>query len=372
MEISRNIMKYDYVIVGSGFFGSICARELTDIGKKCLVIDKRDHVAGNCYTKEMEGVNVHMYGSHIFHTNNKEIWEYVNRFASFNNFVNRVKANCDGDVYSLPINLQTLQSLWGVSTPEEAKKKLEEVCERIENPKNAEEWLYANVGKEITNMFYRGYTEKHWMKPLKDLPISIYKRLPIRTNFDDNYYNHQYQGVPVGGYTKLFESLLKDIEVVLNVDFFDKKEYYESLAHKIIYTGPIDEFFEYKHGELEYKTVKIDFKTYDIDDYQGCAVFSHPQHNVEYTKSVEHKHFEANKLKNKTIVSYEYPIEWSKDKTPYYPLNDKENNKKYNKYKEDALRLDKYVFGGRLAEYKYYDMHQVVGSALSCVKGQSK
>jgi len=359
-----NIMKYDYVIVGAGLFGSIFARQLTDSGFKCLVIEKRNHIAGNCYTKNIKGVNVHMYGSHVFHTSDLKVWDYVNKFIEFNSFVNCVKANCSGEIYSLPINLNTLNKIWGVNTPEKAKAKLKEVCKPNDECDNAEDWLLSHVGKEITELFYRGYTEKHWNKPLRELPSSIYKRLPIRTNFNENYYDHIYQGIPIGGYTKMFEEILKGIDVRLETDFLKDRGMWETMSSKIVYTGPIDEFFNYKYGELEYKTIDIKFEIMNIDDYQGCAVMSHPQHNVKYTKSVEHKHFEKNDLKGETIVTYEYPVLWDRNKCPYYPLEDQQNIIIFNKYKEEARANNKYIFGGRLADYKYYDMHHVVKSAL--------
>jgi len=355
--------EFDYTIVGCGLYGSVFAREMTDAGYKCLVIDKREHIAGNCYSENIKGINVHMYGPHIFHTDDKSVWDYVNRFSEFNNFTLRVKAKCNGEVFSLPVNLATLQQIFGVTTPEEAKCKLKEVCIPNDNPTNAEEWLYTNVGKEITNLFYRGYTEKHWMKFLNELPVSIIKRLPVRTNFNDNYFNHPYSGIPIGGYTKLFRNLLKGIKVRLETDFFDDIEYYETISKKIIYTGAIDEFFDYKFGRLEYKTIDIEFSTYDVDDYQGCAIMTYPQGDKKYTRSIEHKHFD-NTICDKTVVTCEIPVKWDESKIPYYPLNDLKNSSIYENYKECADELPNYIFGGRLAEYKYYDMHQVIKSAL--------
>jgi UDP-galactopyranose mutase len=354
---------YDYLIVGAGLFGSVFAREMMDAGQRCIVIDRRAHVAGNCYTERREGIHVHMYGSHVFHTNDIRVWDYINRFARFNQFVNRVKANCNGRIFSFPINLQTLAQLWGITRPEEAKRRLAEVAEDYPDPNNAEEYLLKHVGRELMETFYRGYTEKHWMKPLSEMPISAYRRLPIRTTFDDNYYPHKYQGIPIGGYTALFERLLEGAEVRLGVDYFEERPAIDHMARKVVFTGRLDEFFEYCFGLLEYRTVDIRFETMDIPDYQGCAVVSHPMHNVAYTKSVEHKHFE-NVSSQKTIVSFEYPMPWNETRTPYYPLNDETNESVADKYRELAISNGKYIFGGRLAEYQYYDMHQVVGSAL--------
>lgn len=355
---------YDYLIVGAGLFGSVFAREAMDAGKSCLVIDKRAHIAGNCYTEKKEGIHVHRYGSHVFHTNDSRIWQYVNRFAPFNGFTNRVKANCNGKIFSLPVNLLTLAQIWGVTTPEDAKRKLREVTEDIPEPRNAEEYLLKHVGREILELFYRGYTEKHWMKPLRDMPISTYKRLPIRTSFDDNYYDHRYQGVPVGGYTALFARLLEGAEVRLGVDYLEEREALDALARRVVFTGKIDALFDFRFGALEYRTLDIRFETFQMPDYQGCAVVSHPMHNVPYTKSVEHKHFESVKSK-RTIVSFEHPVAWDGTQVPYYPLNDAKNDALFAKYQALALSEEKLILGGRLAEFQYFDMHQVVGSALS-------
>ncbi len=355
---------YDYLIVGAGLFGSVFAREMMDAGKTCLVIDRRHHVAGNCHTELREGIHVHMYGSHVFHTNDVRIWHYVNRYAAFNNFINRVKANCNGRIYSLPINLLTLFQLWGVTTPDAARRKLSEVTFDIPEPQNAEEYLLKHVGPEILELFYRGYTEKHWMKPLAEMPIATYRRLPIRTDFNDNYYDHQYQGVPIGGYTAMFDALLDGAEVRLGIDYFADRDAYDELARRIVFTGRIDEFYQYRFGALEYRTIDITFQTFKQRDYQGCAVVSHPMHNVPYTKSVEHKHFEAVRT-DSTVVSFERPVPWQNHLIPYYPVNDAKNSAIYDQYHRLAQRQAKHIFGGRLAEYKYFDMHQVVASALS-------
>jgi UDP-galactopyranose mutase len=358
--------KYDYIIVGSGLFGSIFARELTDNGFKCLVIDKRSHIGGNCYTEEIEGINVHKYGAHIFHTSDDGVWEYMNRFCKFNHYVNRPKVNYKGKIYSFPINLMTLYQLYGVTTPEQAKIMLNYVKHDIENPKNLEEWILSQVGTEIYEIFIKGYTTKQWGREPKLLPSSIIRRLPIRLTFDENYFFDKYQGIPIGGYTKIFEKLLDGIAVKLDVDYFEDKQYWDNQCDKVVYTGPIDRYYDYKFGKLEYRS--LDFKTEikDIEDFQGNAVINYTDVNPEYTRIIEHKHFEFGKQK-KTVITTEYPNSIG---DPYYPVNDTINNSRYNQYKELMNLEDGVIFGGRLADYKYYDMHQVVASALKRVKDE--
>ena len=359
-------MKYDYVIVGSGLFGSIFARELTDAGFKCLVVEKRNHIGGNCYTENVEGIHIHRYGPHIFHTSDKNVWEYMNRFCEFNNFVNRPKVNYNGNLYSFPINLFTLYQLYGVKTPQEAKEKLEISKVKIDNPKNLEEWILSQVGQEIYETFIKGYTKKQWNKDPKELPKSIIQRLPIRTTFDDNYFFDKYQGIPIGGYTKIFEKLLDGIDVVLNTDFFNDKEYYKSISKKIVYTGPVDRYFDYCYDKLEYRSLEFDTQKIDVEDYQGNALINYTEEHIPYTRICEHKHFDNTNVPF-TYVTKEYP---KNEGEPYYPINNEENNERYKKYKKLMEKEEEILFGGRLADYKYYDMHQVIGSALKRVKDE--
>lgn len=359
-------MIYDYLIVGSGLFGSVFAHEMTKVGKKCLIIEKRSHIAGNCYSENKDGINVHNYGPHIFHTNDKVIWEWINKFTDFHNYKHTPKVNYKDKMYSFPINLMTLHQIWGVNTPEEAKQKLEEVRIKNDNPKNLEEWILSQVGHDIYETFIKGYTQKQWNKDPKDLPTFIIKRLPIRTNFDDNYFFDKYQGIPVGGYTQIFEKMLDGIEVKTNVDYFENKDYWNSLADKVVFTGKIDEFFDYQFGELEYRTLKFDNKRIEMEDYQGCSIVNYTDFNVPYTRITEHKHFENSKS-DVTWITTEYPKDYEKGDVPYYPVNDDKNNSMYEKYKE-LSKESNIIFGGRLSEYKYYDMHQIIGSALSKVK----
>jgi len=355
-------MKYDYVIVGSGLFGSIFARQMTDRGASCLILEKRSHIAGNCYTKDMGGIHVHEYGPHIFHTNSDTVWEYMNRWTKFNNFVNRPKVNYEENLYSFPINLFTLYQLWGTKTPQEAEKKLKEVRIPCENPKNLEDWILSQVGEEIYEKFIKGYTTKQWGRSPKYLPSFIIKRLPIRLNFDDNYYEDKYQGIPENGYTEIFEKLLKNIPVEKEVDYLEDREKWDSLAKKTVYTGAIDEFFNYEHGTLEWRSLRFEQEAMNVQDHQGNAIVNHTEEGVPFTRSIEHKHFNYGK-QDFTIVTKEYPQNWDKTKEKFYPVNDEKNNLLFKKYK-DMINENKYVFGGRLADYKYYDMHQVVGSAL--------
>jgi len=350
---------YDYIIVGAGLFGSICARELTDAGKKVLVLDKRDHIGGNCYTENVEGINVHKYGPHIFHTSDLTVWNYVNKYASFNHFTYRPKVSYQGRILSFPINMMTLYQIYGVQTPEQAAKKLEEVKVNYVNPSNLEEWITSQVGIELYETFVKGYTTKQWNKDPKELPTSIIRRLPIRLTYDDNYFNDCYQGIPIGGYTQIFEKLLDGIEVRLSIDYLEGREYFDSLGDTVIYTGPIDAFYNNIFGKLEYRSLRFESEHLE-GDYQGVACINYTDLEIPYTRIVEHKHFEFGKQPN-TIITKEYP---SNIGEPFYPVNDKINNDKYSKYRSLMNKESKYIFGGRLTDYKYYDMHQVIASAL--------
>jgi UDP-galactopyranose mutase len=356
-------MQYDYLIVGAGLFGSICARELTDMGFKCLVIEKRSHIAGNCYTENINGINVHKYGPHIFHTSNKKIWKYINRFTEFNHFKYTPKVYYKENIYSFPINLMTLYQVYGVETPEEAERKLQSVKISIDNPKNLEEWALSQIGQELYDIFIKGYTIKQWGRSPTELPSSIIKRLPIRLTFDDNYYFDTYQGIPIGGYTKLFEKLLEGIDIQLEVDYFNDQTHFDSVASNIIYTGPIDKFYNYKFGKLEYRSLRFETERLDIFDFQGVAGVNYTEESIPYTRIIEHKHFEFGKQPH-TIITKEYP---SSTGEPYYPINDETNNIRYKKYKKLMDTETKFIFGGRLADYQYYDMHQVIGSALKTI-----
>jgi UDP-galactopyranose mutase len=359
---------YDYVIVGSGMFGSVCAHELTKKGNKCLVLEKRNHIGGNCYTENKDGINIHKYGAHIFHTSNKEIWDYINQFAQFNNYVNRVKVNYKDILYSFPINLFTLHQLYGVTTPEQAKQKLEEVRVKNDNPNNLEEWIISQVGVDIYVKFIKGYTTKQWGRHPMDLPTSIIKRLPIRFNHDDNYYNDTYQGIPIGGYTQIFEKMLNGIEVKLNTDYLANRNEFNKLAtKKVIYTGPIDAFYNYAYGQLNYRSLKFETERVEVPDYQGNAVINYTETYIPYTRILEHKHFDYVDTPY-TYITKEYPREYGEGMEPYYPINDKVNTPTYDKYKALTESETKYIFGGRLAEYRYYDMHQVLGAALHTCK----
>lgn len=357
---------YNYLIVGSGLFGSILARELTDNGYKCLVIDKRPHIGGNCYTEKIEDINVHKYGAHIFHTSDDGVWEYINKYCKFNHYVNRPKVNYKGKIYSFPINLMTLYQIYGTTTPEKATDILNNVKYDIPFPKNLEDWVLSQVGKEIYEIFIKGYTTKQWGMEPKLLPTSIIKRLPIRLNYDDNYFFDKYQGIPIGGYTQIFEKLLNDIDVRLNVDYFENKEYWDSQTNKIVYTGPIDRFYNFRFGSLEYRSLEFKSEIIDLKDYQGNALINFTDIETEYTRIIEHKHFEFGTQKN-TIITKEYP---RTEGEPYYPINNVNNNLKYGQYKKLMLKEKNIIFGGRLADYKYYDMHQVIASALKKVKDE--
>lgn len=357
--------EYDYLIVGSGLFGATFAREMTDAGYSCLVVDKRDHIGGNVYSEKRNGVDVHVYGAHIFHTSNDKIWEYVNRFATFNNYINKPKVRFGDDIYSFPINLMTLHQLWGVKTPAEAEEKLKEVRIPCENPDNLEDWILSQVGREVYETFVKGYTMKQWQRDPKELPASIIKRLPIRLTFDENYFFDKYQGIPVEGYTSMVQNMLDGIEVRTGVDYFADRSTLDSLAKKVVFTGKIDEYYDFKFGELEYRTLRFEHEELE-GDFQGNAVINYTHPEVPFTRILEHKHFQpqtASKIPN-TIVTREYSDEYKRGKTPYYPINNDKNTKMYKKYEVLARREEGVIFGGRLAEYKYYDMHQVIGSAL--------
>lgn len=372
LEITRVevYMKYDYLIVGAGLYGAVFAREATDEGKKVLVIDRRKSIAGNVYTENIEGINVHKYGAHIFHTNNKEVWEYVNRFAVFNRFTNSPVANYHGELYSMPFNMYTFNKMWGVVTPEEAKTKIEQQKkEIIGTPKNLEEQAISLVGRDIYEKLVKGYTEKQWGRDCKDLPAFIIKRLPVRFTYDNNYFNALYQGIPIGGYTKMVEKMLDGIEVKLNTDFFDNREEYKTIAEKIVYTGPIDRYFDYKLGTLEYRTVKFETELLDIPNYQGNAAVNYTDRETPWTRIIEHKWFEFGKDSegndlSKTVISREFSTEWKLGDEPYYPVNDKKNSELYEKYRAITQSEKNVIFGGRLGEYKYYDMDMVIAAAL--------
>lgn len=360
--------KYDYLIVGSGIFGSIFAHEANKRGKKCLVIDKRNHIGGNIFCEDIEGINVHKYGAHIFHTSNKEVWDYINSFVEFNRYTNSPVANYKGELYNLPFNMNTFYQLWKVKTPKEAKEKIEEQVKEanIQEPKNLEEQAIKLVGKDIYERLIRGYTEKQWGQRATELPSFIIKRLPVRFTFDNNYFNDKYQGIPIGGYNVFIEKLLEGIDVKLNTDFFKNREELENLADRIVFTGMIDEFYDYRFGTLEYRSLRFQHEILNEENYQGNAVVNYTEYEIPYTRVIEHKHFEDGK-QDKTVITKEYPASWKKGEEPYYPINNEKNNLIYEKYKELADKEKNIIFGGRLAEYKYYDMHHVIERALDIV-----
>lgn len=360
-------MGYDYLIVGAGFFGSICARELTDAGKKCLVIDRRSHIGGNCYTSKRGGIHVHEYGPHIFHTDKKEVWDYINRFATFNNFRYHGLAQVNNEFYSLPFNMWTFHQVYGADSPVAAKIAISVHDEGIRNPRNLEEQAIMMVGRPVYEKLIKGYTEKQWGKPAAELPKEIIQRLPIRFTFDSNYFNDPYQGIPIGGYSNIFYKLLSGIELKLGIDYKQNKAFFDDLAKHTIYTGAIDEFFNYRYGQLEYKTTRFVHQVMEFSSFQGAAVVNYPSIDIPYTRIIEHKHFDwvDNDI---SILTKEYPEKYVAGSTePYYPVNDAENNAKYKKYKELADNTPNMFFGGRLAEYKYYDMDDVINSALNFV-----
>ena len=362
---------YDYLIVGAGLFGAVFARQATDAGKKVLVIDKRPNIAGNVYTEDIEKIHVHKYGAHIFHTNNKEVWEYVTKFAEFNRFTNSPVANYKGELYSLPFNMYTFNKMWNVITPQEAAAKIEEQRKEagIAEPQNLEEQAISLVGKDIYEKLIKGYTEKQWGRDCKDLPSFIIKRLPVRLTFDNNYFNALYQGIPVGGYTKMVANMLDGIEVRLNTDYLENKDELDKLAEKVVYTGAIDAYFDYKLGALEYRSVRFDTEVLDTPNFQGNAAVNYTDRETPWTRIIEHKWFEFGKDDEgndipKTVISREYSSEWKVGDEPYYPVNDEKNGKLYQEYKKLAEDEKNVIFGGRLGEYKYYDMDAVIASAL--------
>ncbi len=361
---------YDYLIVGAGLYGAVCARELTDAGKSVLLIEKRPHIAGNVYTENVEGINVHKYGAHIFHTNDKTVWTYINRFAEFNRFTNSPVANYKGELYSLPFNMYTFNKMWGVVTPQQAVEKIEKQKKEIKGePANLEEQAISLVGRDIYEKLVKGYTEKQWGRDCKDLPAFIIKRLPVRLTFDNNYFNALYQGIPIGGYTKMVERMLEGIESRTEIDYLENKEYWNEQAETIIYTGPIDAFFEYSLGTLEYRSVSFETELLDVPNFQGNAAVNYTDRETPWTRIIEHKWFEFGKDENgddlpKTVISREYSSEWKPGDEPYYPVNNDRNSKLYEKYRKLADSEEKVVFGGRLGEYKYYDMDQVIEAAL--------
>lgn len=367
-------MNYNYLIVGSGLYGATIAQQAKKAGKSVLVIDKRPNVGGNIYTEKVEGINVHKYGAHIFHTNNKEVWDYVTSFVDFNRFTNSPVANYKGELYSMPFNMYTFNKMWGVVTPEEAAAKIEEQKKEITGePKNLEEQAISLVGRDIYEKLVKGYTEKQWGRDCKDLPAFIIKRLPVRLTFDNNYFNALYQGIPIGGYTKLIEKMLEGIEVRLNVDYLENKEELDKLAEKIIYTGPIDAYFDYKLGTLEYRSVRFENEILDKPNFQGNAAVNYTDRETPWTRIIEHKWFEFGKDENgndlpKTVISREYSSEWKLGDEPYYPVNDAKNSTLYEQYKALAEAEDNVIFGGRLGEYKYYDMDKTIEVALAAAK----
>lgn len=359
-------MKYDYLVVGAGLFGAVFAQQCKAAGKSVLVIDKRPNIAGNVYTEAVEGINVHVYGAHIFHTNNKQVWDYVNQFAEFNRFTNAPVANYKGELYSLPFNMYTFNKMWGVVTPEQAAAKIEEqrAAAGITEPKNLEEQAISLVGTDIYEKLVKGYTEKQWGRDCKDLPAFIIKRLPVRLTFDNNYFNALYQGIPMGGYTKMVENMLCGIEVRLNTDYLVNKAELDALAEKVVYTGPIDAYFDYKLGTLEYRSVRFETEVLDMPNFQGNAAVNYTDRETPWTRIIEHKWFEFG-TQPKTVISREYSSEWQKGDEPYYPVNDARNGALYQQYKLLAESEKNVIFGGRLGEYKYYDMDAVIASALA-------
>ena len=372
MTINKRIntmeKQYDYLIVGAGLFGSVFAHEAKKKGKSVLIIDRRNHTGGNIYCENVEGINVHKYGAHIFHTNDKYIWDYVNSFVEFNRYTNSPLAVYKDEMYNLPFNMNTFYQLWKVRTPQEVKDKIAEQIEAsgIKDPQNLEEQAISLIGTDIYYKLIKGYTEKQWGRDAKELPAFIIKRLPVRFTYDNNYFNDKYQGIPIGGYNKLTEGLLEGIEVRLDTDYFADKESWDSIAENIVFTGKIDQYYDYRFGQLEYRSVSFEHETMDTDNYQGNAVVNYTERDVPYTRIIEHKHFEFG-TQPKTVVSKEFPAEWTSEKEPYYPINDAKNSAVYKQYQELSLKEEKVIFGGRLAEYKYYDMHQIIGSALKKV-----
>ena len=373
-------MKYDYLIVGAGLFGAVFAHEAKKAGKNVLVIDKRSHIGGNIYTKEVEGIQVHEYGAHIFHTSDKKVWDYVQQFAEFNRYTNSPVARYKDELYNLPFNMNTFSKMWGISTPQEAKAKIEKQIKEagITEPKNLEEQAISLVGRDIYEKLVKGYTEKQWGKRATELPSFIIRRLPVRFVYDNNYFNDKYQGIPIGGYTKMVEKMLDGVEIRLNTDYFADKAALDAEAENVVFTGMIDEYYNYCYGELEYRSLRFETEILDEENYQGNAVVNYTEYEVPYTRIIEHKHFEygcqggygntMSESNPKTVITREYPAQWKKGDEPYYSMNDEKNNALYQKYQELAAKEEHVIFGGRLGMYKYYDMHQVIAEALKCVE----
>lgn len=362
--------KYDYLIVGAGLFGSVCAHELTKLGKKCLVIDKRNHLGGNIYCENIDGINVHKYGAHIFHTSNKKIWEYVNQFAEFNNFVNSPMAKYKGEIYNLPFNMNTFSKMWGIETPAQAQEIIEKQrkAHYVAEPKNLEEQAINLAGVDVYEKLVKGYTEKQWGRDCKDLPPFIIKRLPLRFTYDNNYFNDRFQGIPIGGYNVIIEKMLAGSDIKLGVDFKSQKNVLKDVKYdNLIFTGAIDEFFDYKFGKLQYRTVSFETQTLNMENFQGCAVVNYTEREIPYTRIIEHKHFEFG-TQPKTVISKEYPTEWHSGLEPYYPINDKKNTALLEKYQEEAKKMEKTYFGGRLGQYKYFDMDKTIESAFELLE----
>lgn len=364
-------MKYDYLIVGAGLFGAVFAQKAKESDKKVLVIDKRSHIGGNIYTEDVEGIQVHKYGAHIFHTNNKTVWEYITRFAEFNRYTNSPIANYHGELYSLPFNMLTFNKMWGVITPDEAKKKIAEQREKsgITEPKNLEEQAISLVGTDIYEKLVKGYTQKQWGRPCSELPSFIIKRLPVRFTYDNNYFNALYQGIPIDGYTAMIERMLEGIEVRLNIDYLAEKDSLNNVANKIVYTGAIDAYFDYCYGALNYRSIRFETEILDTDNYQGNAVINYTDEETPYTRIIEHKHFVFG-TQAKTVISKEYSQEWTIEIEPYYPINDESNNALYERYKSLAESEEKVIFGGRLGQYRYYDMDAVILAALEAAESE--
>ena len=364
-------MHYDYLIVGAGLFGAVFAHEMTKEGKKCLVVEKRDHIAGNIYCETVDDIHVHKYGAHIFHTSNKKVWDYINTFAEFNNYINSPVASYKDELYNLPFNMNTFSKMWGIKTPQEAKdiiaKQIKELD--IKEPKNLEEQALSLVGQDVYQKLIKGYTEKQWGRDCKDLPSFIIKRLPLRFVYDNNYFNDRFQGIPIGGYTPIVEKMLEGCDVLLNTDYFEYRKTNPDIADKVVYTGMLDKYFDYKLGVLEYRSVRFEHERLDTDNYQGNAVVNYTEREVPYTRIIEHKHFEFG-TQPTTVISKEYPSEWKLGDEPYYPVNDKKNEELANGYRELAVKEEKVIFGGRLGEYRYYDMDKVIEAALQAAAAQ--
>ena len=372
-------MKYDYLIVGAGLFGAVFAYEARKRGKSCLVVEKRNHIAGNVYCEDIHGIQVHKYGAHIFHTSDKEIWEYVNQFAEFNHYINAPIARYKDELYNLPFNMNTFSRMWGIATPKEAQDIIAgQIADlNISEPKNLEEQALSLAGRDVYEKLIKGYTEKQWGKRATELPSFIIRRLPVRFVYDNNYFNDKYQGIPIGGYTQIIEKMLDGIEVRLNTDFFDERDALKQQADKLVFTGMIDAYYDYCYGELEYRSLRFETETLDMENYQGNAVVNYTEYEIPYTRIIEHKHFEygcqggygnTGERNPKTVITREYPAAWEKGAEPYYPMNDEKNNALYGKYKALAEKEEGVIFGGRLGMYRYYDMHQVVAEALKCVR----